>query len=109
MVFLNLGKHQEIIALARKLQDDMETILSGKASPARTLLEDVRQYLLQQRKHMSFEEFHLFPLAESCLSDPDWNLIDAELIPEPDPLFECKLERFQSLYDQIVETEQQPD
>ena len=105
IVFLNLGKHQEIAALTRKLQGEIETILNGGVSSKRRLVEDIQQYLRQQRKHMSFEEFHLFPLAESRLDDADWNLIDAELTREPDPLFDSRLEHFRGLYDQIIEAE----
>lgn len=103
VVYLNLGKHQEIIAHTRKLHGDIETILNGNVLPAARLLEHVQQYLLQQRKHMSFEELHLFPLAESRLNDADWNLIDAELMPGADPLFESKLENFRTLYENIIE------
>ena len=105
MVFLNLGKHQEIIALTQKLQDEIEAILNGNTLLARKLLEDIQQYLLQQRRHISFEEFHLFPLVESRLNDADWNLIDAELMLGPDPLFDSKLKKFQMLYEYIIEAE----
>ncbi len=105
MVFLNLAKHQEIIALTQKLQDEIEAMLNGNTLLARKLLEDIQQYLLQQRRHMSFEELHLFPLVESRLNDADWNLIDAELMPGPDPLFDSKLEKFRTLYEYIIEAE----
>ncbi len=105
MVFLNLGKHQEIIALTQKLQDEIETILNGNTLLARKLLGDIQQYLLQQRRHISFEEFHLFPRVESRLNDADWNLIDAELMLGPDPLFDSKLEKFRTLYEYIIEAE----
>lgn len=105
MVFLNLGKHQEIIALTQKLQDEIQAMLDGNTLLARKLLEDIRQYLLQQRKHMAFEELHLFPLAESRFNDADWKLIDAELMPSLDPLYDCKLEKFRTLYEYIIEAE----
>ncbi len=106
VVFLNLGKHQEINEHSRKLQNDLlEAIHNGNVLTTRRLLEDIQQYLLQQRKHMAFEELHLFPLVESRLNDADWNLIDAELMPGPDPLFDSKLEHFRTLYDYIIEAE----
>ena len=104
-MFLNLGKHQEIIALTQKLQNEIQAMLDGNTLLARKLLEDIQQYLLQQRRHMSFEELHLFPLVESRLNDADWNLIDAELMPGPDPLYDCKLEKFRTLYEYIIKAE----
>ena len=105
VVYLNLGKHQEINEHSRKLQNNLEAIQNGNVLPIRRLLEDIQQYLLQQRKHMLFEELHLFPLVESRLNDADWNLIDTELMPGPDPLFDNKLEHFRTLYDCIIEAE----
>ena len=80
----------------------------GNTLLAKKLLEDIQQYLLQQRRHMSFEELHLFPLVESRLNDADWKLIDAELMPGLDPLYDCKLEKFQTLYENIIEAERSP-
>jgi hemerythrin-like domain-containing protein len=105
VVFLNLGKHQEIKEHSRKLHDSIESIANGNVLTNEKLLEDIRQYLLQQRKHMAFEELHLFPLVESRLNHEDWILIDAELMPSSDPLFDNKLEEFRMLYEYIIEAE----
>lgn len=105
VVFLNLGKHQEINEHSRKLHDSIESIVNGNVLLTEKLLADIRQYLLQQRKHMAFEELHLFPLAESRLNHEDWILIDAELMLSPDPLFDSKLEEFRTLYEYIIKAE----
>lgn len=105
VAFLNLGKHQEIIEYSRKLQDDVRAILDGCVAETDKIADDVNRYLSQQRKHMAFEELHLFPLVESRLEDRDWDLIDAETTHSPDPLFESRLENFRKLHEKIVATE----
>ncbi len=105
VVYLNLGKHQEINETSRKLQDKIDSILRGDVLPVENLLEDIRQHLLQQRKHIAFEELHLFPLVESRLNHADWILIDEELMLSPDPLFDSNLEEFRVLYEYIIKAE----
>jgi len=84
LVFQNLGQHQEILASTRALRAQLELVMlkdSGEDSgdDARKLLEDAEAYLRQQRKHMSFEETHLFPLVEYHLENSDWNALAVEL------------------------------
>lgn len=83
LVFQNLGQHQEILASTRALRAQLELVMlkdSGEDSgDARKLLEDAEAYLRQQRKHMAFEETHLFPLVEYHLENSDWNALAVEL------------------------------
>ena len=87
LVFQNLGQHQEILASTRALQAELDRVLlNDSGQDARALLEAAEAYLRQQRKHMSFEETHLFPLAQYRLDNSDWNALADELAEIEDPV-----------------------
>jgi hemerythrin-like domain-containing protein len=80
LVFQNLGQHQQIFAATRALQAELELrMLNDSGEDALELLEHAEAYLRQQRRHMSFEETHLFPLAQYHLQNSDWNALAEEL------------------------------
>lgn len=80
LVFQNLGQHQQILAATRALQAELELrMLDDAGEDALELLEHAEAYLRQQRRHMSFEETHLFPLAQYHLQNSDWNALAEEL------------------------------
>ena len=86
LVFQNLGQHQEIMASTRALRTLLENVMLNDAGDdARMLLEDAEAYVRQQRKHMEFEETHLFPLAQYRLKNSDWNALADELDDAEDP------------------------
>jgi hemerythrin-like domain-containing protein len=45
-------------------------------------VECLDEYLSLQRRHMTFEEMHMFPLLMSRLDNDDWNRFYAELSPQ---------------------------
>jgi hemerythrin-like domain-containing protein len=86
LVFQNLGQHQQILAATRALQAELElSMLNDSGQDAGELLEHAEAYLRQQRRHMSFEETQLLPLAQYHLQNSDWNALAEELAEAEDP------------------------
>ena len=73
LIFRNIGQHQEILLLTEKIAQAIEAAKQGGAFVEESFEETVAQYLSLQRKHMRFEETHLFPLLQSRLDESDWN------------------------------------
>jgi hemerythrin-like domain-containing protein len=85
LVFQNLGQHQEILAAGRDLQAKLDVAMLGDSGEdASSVLEAAEDYLRQQRKHMSFEQTHLFPLAQYHLRNSDWNFLADNLMEAED-------------------------
>ena len=81
LVFNNLGQHQEIIGLTRKISEHVRNAVDSGVVAEEEFSEVLAEYISLQRKHMRFEESQLFPLLVSRLDDADWDgmqsLIDA--------------------------------
>lgn len=79
LVFRNLGQHQEIMTLTEAML--AQTLLGrndGVVDHA-AFADLVDEYLALQRRHMLFEETHMFPLLMSRLDNADWNRLHQEL------------------------------
>jgi len=48
---------------------------------------ELNEYIRRLRRHMRFEETHLFPSAVQCLAHKDWQAIETRLSTVEDPLF----------------------
>lgn len=54
---------------------------------AETVGVELTEYIRRLRRHMRFEETHLFPSAVQCLAHKDWQNIESRLDAVQDPLF----------------------
>ena len=82
LVFRNLGQHQEIMTLTDTLTGYIHRARSGVVIDMPVFVECLDEYLSLQRRHMTFEEMHMFPLLMSRLDNDDWNRFYAELSPQ---------------------------
>jgi len=82
LVFRNLGQHQEIMTLTESLSGYIHDAQKQIVIDVARFAESVDEYLSLQRRHMTFEEMHLFPLLMSRLDNDDWNRFHAELSPQ---------------------------
>ncbi len=95
-----LEDHKQGEALTRRLAEVLGNITHGAEVPRDRFEDLARQFLDFNRRHITKEEDHFFPLAEKLLSDDDWAEIDARISVEDDPLFGEKIEaRYQALRD----------
>lgn len=54
---------------------------------AETVGVELNEYIRRLRRHMRFEETHLFPSAVQCMAHKDWQAIETRLSTVEDPLF----------------------
>ena len=83
LVLRNLGQHQEIRALTGRLLSQVTTARNGGTVDAGDFRESFAEYVALQRRHMRFEESHLFPLLEGALDNRDWNALSGILEEAP--------------------------
>lgn len=79
LVFRNLGQHQEIMTLTDSLTGQLHLARTGSVVDPAMFVELLDEYLALQRRHMTFEEMHMFPLLMSRLDNTDWNNLSASL------------------------------
>ena len=64
---------------------------------------ECKDYVTTLRRHMSWEENEVFPLASKLLIDDDWGAIERGLVARTDPLFGTGREaEYMALYNHIV-------
>jgi len=83
LVFRNLSQHREIKNLTDTLSSQVRLAMSGGTVDPGDFRESLADYVALQRRHMRFEESHLFPLLEGALENRDWNAITAILEEAP--------------------------
>lgn len=79
LVFRNLGQHQEIMTQTDALSGAIHRAQSRSVVDVADFADLVAEYLSLQRRHMIFEEMHMFPLLMSRLDNDDWNHLNTEL------------------------------
>lgn len=83
LVFRNLGQHREIRALTESLAGQVRIAQSCGAVDPGDFRESLAAYVALQRRHMRFEELHLFPLLAGALDNRDWNALTGILQEAP--------------------------
>lgn len=83
LVFRNLGQHQEIRALTDALAEQVRIAQSGGTVDPGDFRDSLADYVALQRRHMRFEELHLFPLLAGSLDNRDWNTLTGILEEAP--------------------------
>jgi len=83
LVFRNLGQHREIKALTEALTRQVREAQAGRPVDPGDFRESLAEYVALQRRHMRFEESHLFPLLEGALDNRDWNVLTGILQEAP--------------------------
>lgn len=83
LVFRNLGQHREIKALTGSLAAQVREALAGGTVDPGDFRQSLSAYVALQRRHMRFEESHLFPLLEGALENRDWNVLAGILQEAP--------------------------
>lgn len=73
LVFRNLGQHQDLISRTESLRDTALAAGRGKEIDVPMFVDALDEYLALQRRHMVFEETHIFPLLLARLDNADWD------------------------------------
>lgn len=83
LVFRNLGQHQEIHDRTERIAGVVEHALRGEVIAEEDFSLELDAYLALQRRHMRFEETHLFPLLCALLGESDWTGLTAVEAAKP--------------------------
>jgi hemerythrin-like domain-containing protein len=75
LVFRNLGQHQKISSLTESVLLMITQALKGATIDIEEFRDSALDYVSLQRRHMRFEEIHLFPLLEAEFENSDWNIL----------------------------------
>ncbi len=75
LVFRNLGQHQELLSRGEQLLARARAGAAGEDVDRDEFAADLQRYAALERRHMQFEEMHLFPLLASRLDNTDWNAL----------------------------------
>lgn len=80
--------HKKLRANTAELIQSLERAAAQHTpESAQSVGVELNEYISRLRRHMSFEETHLFPNAVQCLAHKDWQAIEARLSAVEDPLF----------------------
>ena len=97
--------HCDLANLGMKLQNDVQSIMSGTVLRRNVVIADALRYIKRLRDHMHWEESDLFIRVEEMVRDGHGLIIDSELHDKIDPVFGPEVEqRFGRLYDSIQQT-----
>jgi hemerythrin-like domain-containing protein len=98
-----LAEHDRLRQVDRAFADVVRNIEREAELPRSWILDTARTFVEETRAHMEREESDLFPRARRCLTEADWQEIDAALTTPTDPLFAGAVEdRYRALHEQIM-------
>lgn len=98
----NLAEHAKLADATRRMAEDVDMVLAGKAVSDSNLVENATAYLDLQLAHMRREETVLFPLAERLFTDAMWQEVEEAEAAARDPLFDQRLGRYDSLFEFVT-------
>ena len=98
-----LNEHQDLPSATIKFQAMLDGVVNGSLFVSRQeLVDDIRQFIEVERKHMDLEEGTLFPIINKTLTEKDWEELDHRMEQKQDPLFSGKIEEsYQNLYQSL--------
>ncbi len=81
------AEHKEGAQRLRRVAQVLENVLKDQEVLRQTVAAIVRDFIVQERRHMAMEEREFFPSAEKALLAQDWAEIARGLTDRKDPLF----------------------
>jgi len=99
-----LAEHDRLQQVDRAFAGVIRNIEREAELPRSWFLDTARTFIKETRAHMELEESDLFPHAQRCLTEADWQELDAALIAPSDPLFAGTVEeRYRALHERIMQ------
>jgi len=96
------AEHQLLRERGAAFLEILELVRHDDKIPQGDLLSVGREYLDLLKDHMSEEELVVFPWANRCLTDADWQSVDDAFPELPDPLFGSRAgKKFNLLYEYL--------
>ncbi|NIB42047.1 hypothetical protein HBA55_20750 [Pseudomaricurvus alkylphenolicus] len=100
------AEHQDLEQSTRDLDALFTAIANDTVVPMDRLMRDSREFLMRQLSHIDRENELTYPLMAECLSDGDWQELEAQIEAADDPLFGDNLrQEYMELLDYVLESE----
>ena len=80
-------EHRVIASAGERLLGGLTAIMDDAVVPRTEIEAAAATYLVYYRQHISAEEHDVLTRAEDELTPEDWDMVNAAVQPEPDPLF----------------------
>jgi hemerythrin-like domain-containing protein len=104
------AEHRSGAVGLRRVAQAVESVLMEREVLRSTIDDIIRQFILQERRHMAMEERDFFPAAIKALRPEDWDEIAAGRTDQEDPLFsETVEERFDAVRQRILQLEMEAE
>jgi len=104
------AEHQSGAKRLRRVAQAVESVLMDREILRCTISNIIREFILQERRHIMMEERDFFPAAVKALQPEDWAEIAARLTDQKDPLFsEIVEEGFDEVRRRILQLEQEAE
>ncbi len=101
------AEHQSGASCLRRAAHAIETVLMDQEVPRLRVDSAVREFIMNQRRHIAMEESEFFPAAVKALKAQDWAEIGSAGLTGKDPLFDEAAEmRFEIVRKHILQLEQ---
>lgn len=97
-VVKNEAAHAELSRATSQVLEDLDNLHTSSAGRTSALKSSLSEYLDLQRRHMQFEEKHVFPLADKHLPKEALRELGTAQEQPSDPLFDERRDRFDDLY-----------
>jgi hemerythrin-like domain-containing protein len=90
----------------RRVARAVDDVLADREFLRQTVNDIIRDFIVQERRHMAMEERLFFPAAINALESADWAEIASRLTDQSDPLFsEVVEEKFEVVRGHILQLE----
>ncbi len=105
------AEHRSGAERLHRITQAVESVLMDQEVPRHTVDGIVRDFIVQERRHIAAEERDFFPAAVKALQPEDWaEIASSRLTGQKDPLFcENAEERFEAVRRHILQLEQEAE
>ena len=104
------GEHEKGARRLRMVAEAVDAVLADREMLRETVDAIIRDFIEQERRHMSMEDRYFFPAAVNALTSQDWTDIAAAVTRNKDPLFsEFNEQRFDVVRAHIFQLEQEAE
>lgn len=104
------AEHHSVAKRLRRLEQAVESVLIDQQVLRCTISDIIRDFILQERRHIAMEERVFFPAAVKALHAEDWAEISSRLTDQKDPIFSQAIEEsFDGVRRRILQLEQEAE
>ena len=102
------AEHRTGAEYLRRVAQAVESVLTDQEIPRHTVDDIIRDFIMNERRHIAMEERYFFPAAAEALQPQDWaEIASSRSASQQDPLFSAAAEeRFKAVRRHILQLEQ---